>query len=1414
MKKTLRRAVVVCAAALGLALLTPLGPAALAGLLERGLGDWRVAIGEPSGAFLYRFSFGGIRCQNPLLGLDIEVESLAIKPWSWAVEVQAPKVRVVPVVEVGAVAEDTPADIELPISLLPNLLVSAGQLDWHSGEIRLAARDWQLSYRAVDDTSGLLAVTFPEVQGIGSLRSATLDLMLSAQRVDIGVLEAVGGNDSLAYSARASFALGLALPRPVELAVEATVSGWADSLRGALDLAIDGAVQPLRVSGEVKARGRLPTVDGVMLEGNVYADGDRLALDDLLISLLDGELTGQARYFFASDSLQTQLQGAGFELAGVSPVAGRVRFDLAAEAQLQAKRYTADFTADFRDLELTADERFDVSLKAEHRLDGATHFELDSRWLALAATGDSDLEGDYDFALRGTLWPAALLAGAAPVRIEGRALPDTLAVQLVSEHLPGDAGKLFGPLTAELHLVDHSYLDVVVRLERDLLVARSAIDFTRAQIDTLVVALDGLALARVAPGLGGQLDMDMAGSGGLAIDQWRFMGSAMTTALHYADWHNSGLALDFAWDRRVARGELRGGGVHVRAGLDAQRRIEARTEFSGVVLTGPDGGEVVLDGVSEWGGALDDMDSLRGHLALDSLSLSQGEWMLREHGPLEIDYGDGRFDLKAMRLQTPVGLLDLSGWAGFDSLAISAAWPNLSLDALAADLSAEGTGHLQLGGTIARPEVQGALHLAEVRLDTLSLGGVSLHLALRDSLLAEVEAEAGLHVALSSAVAPLLRQGTGRARLDIEATAADLGPALSYVLGHPLRGKLDLSGSIETTLGDSALGLHGLSGRIDLRGLAIETEVDADSLRLDLLTDSRFTLGEGRVALDSLMIGMQRYDRDRLALRPAGTMRLGGELGVGAPSQIGLALEGVELVFFGGPEGLADVRAELSGTAAEPELTAELAVETEDFGELGGRLLGDRLGGDLHLNWTTLIEDSLVVTGQVPWDLTAGTVALEQAWIEVHSEGIGLFVFADLLADLDHLDGRIGANLRVDGLHSALAISGQVVVEDLQLALLDIEPVYTLPDGELRFDGREIELVGFSAKGEPGRGYQSMELTGRIDLGRLDDPAFDVRLVAKRLACRYEDIFQADNILLDLSFAGAASGSELAGKIRLSNPRSEPTLVVFNAPPVPPPPPALRDEALENMALAVEVDLRALSLDSELAEVEASGAVEVGGTFYKPIFRGDVGIDEGHILVLNQQFEFTEGRVVFNSLEPTGSILDVAYDPLELDPELDLRATTKVQDSQDQEDYDVTLTLQGRAKTAAPQFGSVPARDFSDIFRLLAFGSLNTQNYSAAFSTVAGQLLSRRVEKVGIDEFAVLPSSTVVGANPGTALRVGKYFSELPLPLWVRYEALLNEMSSGEVRIEHKLKSFLTLTGSAQSQYDRYGLGIGLKKEF
>ena len=1420
MKKVLRRALAVCTGLLALVVFTPLGPAALVRLLERGSGDWHVAIGDRAGAFSYGFSLADIHCQNKALGVEIAIDLLDLKPWSWTVEVRGPKVRVEPASETRPAVAEAPADIELPIALLPDLVVTAGQLHWTAGQSLLSAGDWRASYRAVGDTSGLLVLELSQLGGtrsLQSLRSLKLELMLSAQRVDIGVVEAAGGDDGLSYGAQASFALGLALPRPLQLAVETTIDGPADSLQGVVDLTIEGAVEPLRLSGQVTGRGRSSVVGESALQGDLHIDGDRLELDDLLVELLDGQLTGRASYFIHSDSVQTELKGVGLDLArvglaGVSSVGGRAGFDFGAEAQLDAGRYTADFAADVRGLELGQDERFDVAIKAGHKPDGQTRIELNSRLLSLAAIGDSDMEGGYDLTLHGGLQSAFFVSGAAPVQITGRVRPDTLAVQLTSDHLPGELGRPFGPLKAELNLSANSRLDAVVRVERDLLLARAAIDLAAGRVDTLVVGLHGLELGRVIPDLAGVLDIDVVGSGGLALEQLQLQGAAHTTALHYAGWRNGGLALDVLWDRGAVQSQLRGEGLHVRADLRAGGYLEAQTEFAGRVLSGPDGGEVELHGTLDWTGPLGDASAMQGRMQLDSLSLSQGAWTLQGRGPTAVDYRDNRFALSQVDLQTPIGPLALSGWAGFDSLAIAAEWPQLGLGGLMPELEAAGAGHLHLSGTWDRPEAQGAMVLRQVALDTLSLGGVELRLDMADSLVAEVDAEVGLRLALRCPAGPSL--GAGRAHLGVAAVAADVGPALSYMLGYPLRGQLDLDGAIEMALGDSVLGWEGMSGHIDVRGMVVETEVDADSLRLDLLNGSRFELEEGRVKLDSLIIAMHRYDRDRLAMRPAGTMRLGGQLAADGFSQVGLDVQGVELVFLGGPEGVADLEARLSGSAAEPELAAQLWVETEDFGELRGELLGDGMGGDLHLNWTTLIEDSLVVTGHMPWDLAVGTFDLQQSWLEARSEGIGLFVFADLIADLDYLDGRIGAEVRIDGLDSTLAISGRIGVEELQVAPLDIKPVYSLPDGELRIAGRRVELNGFVAAGETERGYRRMELSGGLDLAQLDEPHFDLRLVAERLSCRYEDIFKADNIHLDLAFAGAPSKSKLKGRIRLNQPRSEPTLVVFNAPPIPPPPPALRDEFLENMALAVEVDLRGLVLDSELAELEASGAVEVGGTFYKPLFQGDMGIDEGRIYVLNQQFEFEQGRVVFNSLEPTGSILDVAYDPLELDPELDLRATTMVEDRQDKEQYEVTLTLQGRAKTAAPEFMSVPARDFSDIVMLLAFGSTETHDYSAALGTVAGQLLSSRVERVGLDEFAVLPSSTVVGAEPGAAIRVGKYFSRLPLPLWVRYEALLNEMSSGEVRIEHKLKSFLTVTGSAQSEYDRYGLGIGMKKKF
>ena len=1433
MKRKLLGAAAVLAAVLGLIALTPLGPAALAHLLERGVGGWQVSIGGRGGGLLYGFSFSDLRCQNSELGVAVDVEHLVVRPWSWAVAVQAPKVRIEPSTPADSTTAAT--DIELPLAFLPDLSATAGTLDWQLGETRIVAQDWRAAFRAVADTSAHLELALSDLQGV-PLHSLTLDLALSPHRIDRGELQVEGISDSLRTALNASFSLGLKLPRPLQ--VEATATVEADSARGSLAAEIDGALTPLQLRGTLRGKGSAPTISIVELRGDMRANGTRLVLDSILVSLFDGTLTGEATYFFTRDSLQTQLRGEGFDLGLAAPFAGRAEFDLAAGVNMEHRRYAADFAALLRDVDLIPDQLFDAEITAWHRPDGATRLDLQSPLLELVATGSSDLEGDYDLVLKGAVQAASFLSGAAPIAIAGQAKPDTLALRLTSRHLPGELGEEFGPLAANLHLFANRYLAADLHLERDLLVARADIDLESSEIDTLVADVNGLALTRVMPGLAGHLDADMRGAGGLSLETLRLNGRVATTPLEYADWQTGELALDVGWDQGAAQVAGGGPGLNVLAELDSTGHLTAQADFADTLLRGVDDAVAALDGTLRWNGPLDDLDAVQADLALDSLLLRQGEWALQNYGPLQADYGDGRMDLTALYLQTPVGLLDLSGWVGRDSLSVVAELPVLELSDLAPDLSATGGGHLRVGGTLARPEAQGVVTLAEMRLDTLALGNARLHLALADSLMAEFSADAGVRLALTGPAAPLFGPGEAPVQLAIEAKAADLGPVLSYALGRPLYGRLDLDGHLEATLGDSLPSWRDLSGHIAVRGLAIESRATADSLRLALLSGGQFALGEGRVVLDSVAIGLQRYDRDRLAHQSAGTLRLAGALEGTQPSQVGLTLEDVDLAFFGGPKGLVQLDAEVSGTASAPHVAADLAVETEDLGDLRGKLVGDQDGGDWHLNWTTLPDDSLTVTGRVPWDLPAGEFSLDEGWLEARSDGIGLLFLGDLIAELDHLDGRISADLRVEGLDSTLSLQGQIGVADLEFALLDLKPIYALPDGQLQFSGRQVELVGFSVEKEPKRGFLSASLTGSLDLARLDNPSFDLRVQAERMTSYYEDVgqsFKADDIDMDLSFAGSVSASKLAGRVRLDQPKSEASLVVLTLP-VPPPPPALRDEFFENLALAVEVDIRGLTLDSELAEVEASGAVEVGGTFYKPLFQGDITIDKGQVFVLNQQFNITQGRVVLNRLAPTKSILDVMYDPLELNPTLDLEAQTEeIEDINGDEKYVATLTLKGPAQKIEtvlianpknPDSDSEPLEDLRAI-NLLAFGTADFDYAEAfgstsgafsaaatAFGTVARQLLSKQVEKVGLNEFTILPSSEIAGAEPGTALRAGKYLGGLPFPLWVRYEALLKEMAAGEVRVEHKIKSFLTIVGSAQSKYDSYGLGIGLKREF
>ena len=313
----------------------------------------------------------------------------------------------------------------------------------------------------------------------------------------------------------------------------------------------------------------------------------------------------------------------------------------------------------------------------------------------------------------------------------------------------------------------------------------------------------------------------------------------------------------------------------------------------------------------------------------------------------------------------------------------------------------------------------------------------------------------------------------------------------------------------------------------------------------------------------------------------------------------------------------------------------------------------------------------------------------------------------------------------------------------------------------------------------------------------------------------YHDFFTAPDIDLHLTLRRQEQGTILEGQVNLTGPFTEIQLVDLTAPPTPPPP-TVQNEFLENIRLNLYVGIDGLVTRSELSDITLDGQARVYGSFYQPRFQGEMEITDGHVIILNRRFKFTRGRIILDRLVPTYSILDLMYDPILLDPELDIEATTTVQFDPNLPGEEVTLSLNGPARTAAPRLNA-PGLDDGEVLNLLAFGQKTAgggSQYKSALYTAAGQLLlSRRVQQVGLDEFLLLPSGTALGTVGESAIRVGKYFS-WPVPIWVRYEASTRKAESGQFEVEYHINSWMTIDATAYSEYELYGLGVGLSRQF
>ncbi|MBM3277491.1 MAG: translocation/assembly module TamB domain-containing protein [Candidatus Handelsmanbacteria bacterium] len=1428
--------------ALGLVLLglaTPAGP----WLIGRGLVQlaphwgWRLHLGSTSGALAGRVSIRDLRVAGPGDSLRFTAEELSFSPWDRALALRRPVLELLLGAEADTSAADT-AGLRLAISSYPSLDLSQGALHLTQPADSTAVHltGLEARYRPTGDTTGSLQLRLARWQVIqGGAEQAAGDLQgelqLEPDRLALTRLQAhiQSGHTRFDTQAQGSLGLGRTLPASFRLQTELQ----ADSLRAQLRLDLEGGLRPLDTRLLLEGQFTLPALGPLGLRARGILDTLRLVVETLHLEAAGGLARGRLAYGLDADSLALELRLDHLDLSRLSAAKGQVDALLQVQANLGAQRYTGGLDLWGRQLALLPgpplDARFQARLHPGHLLEAA----LDSPLGRLQATGPVSPSGDCDLQLAGVLHPGPLLGySAPPVQLQGRARPDSLQLRLDSPDLPLQ-GISLGPVEAELSLVEGRRLETTLVAAGDQVQARLRADLAESRLDTFALALAALPLARFDTSLAGTLGGQLSASGGFDLASLRLGGQFQLSEVAYQGWKAGDLDLEL--QQTANRGQLRlsGQGVGAAFLLDRGDRLEGQLEMDQARFRHTPGDSLSLSGHLHLDGRLSAPAKIAAAGLLSHLALRQEGWGMRLADTLRFTYADQRLRCDPFALLTPAGTLHLEGGGGPDMLAVEGHIDTLDLGNWSSSLTGTGQLGFSLGGAISQPVLRAQANLEQLKLGGNPVGWMQVQLDLADTLrfAADLEQdgdqEREFDLDLAAPATPLLAGGDAtdaQLSLRLRARQADLRAPLSLLLADSLGGQLSLDGDLQLPLSLLAdpRRWQGLGGQLRFG----QFQLDKPGLRLRLQDPATLSLRHDHLEVEELALLLDRFDPAGNHLQEAGALSLKGCFSPAAPFQLQLDLRGLDLRALetwnqeeaAMPAGQASLQARFAGTLTDPDLDAALQIDTEDLGRIEGRFRGDEAEGGLQLVWLALGGDSLEVSAQLPWSLGEGLVHWDRGQGRVYSSGFSLLPLLDQLPQFERLDGTLSTDLALAGFGEDLRLSGWAAIEDLELRPLDVKPSYFFPAGRIEFAGQRGELRDFV--GGPLKGEGRAELSGHLELAALDSLVYDLRLQARDLPLNYADIFVAPGIDLDGSLSSTPAGSLLRCQVRIDRAQAEVPLFDPSTP-VPPPPAAVRDPFLENMQLELTVNLRDLQVENELSELQVEGFSRVYGSFYKPQFQGGLEIPSGKVALLNSEFAFQKGRVSLDRPAPTYSLLDLAYEPLLFNPDLDVELGTTVRLSGDDaaeldaDECKVTLKLQGPALQVVPVFSSEPAMPEQDLIRLLAFGSIQqSQGEREVFFTAASQLLlSRQVKKIGLDQFQILPSGTLLETVGKPSVRMGKFF-KFPLPLQVSYEAATALPSEGQFRVEHKVGPYLTLTGAAQSKYQRYGLGVGLKKDF
>ena len=326
--------------------------------------------------------------------------------------------------------------------------------------------------------------------------------------------------------------------------------------------------------------------------------------------------------------------------------------------------------------------------------------------------------------------------------------------------------------------------------------------------------------------------------------------------------------------------------------------------------------------------------------------------------------------------------------------------------------------------------------------------------------------------------------------------------------------------------------------------------------------------------------------------------------------------------------------------------------------------------------------------------------------------------------------GVSNLNVGINGTASAPLLSGRVELAHAGISIIDWPLGLGDVNGTLSFNQDRLEVQDLT--GRMGGGH--VKLGGFVTYGRTI--GFNLSADGSDIRFRYSGLSVTSDQSLQLT--GTLQNAALSGNVTVTRfaqiPSSDLQYLLAQAAAPPAIPNA--NSPLNNLHLEVRIlSTPELTVETSLAKLSGDVDLRLRGTGARPVLLGRINIAEGDLRLAGAKYHLERGDISF-------------FNPVRIDPVLDVEATTHVRD------YDITIGMHGTLERLNTTYRSDPPLSTDDIISLLAFGATQTESAlgvtpSAGFANSAsGALLSSALNQAVTSRMSKLFGASSIRINP------------------------------------------------------------------